>query len=288
MIEIAPQVYVEDRYPGPHLGLVVLTRGLVLVDAPPCPDAAQTWQHAIRAMNGGFPDRVLVLLDHHPDRTLGASVVDGTVMAHEATVTWFREHTTYFRNPGERRGHAWETCRTLQNPRWPDVHVSYTQRASVYFGETPVYLLHRPGPAPGTTWVEVPHARVLFVGDTVVLQEPPSLEEADLDLWLQQLDRLRREYSGWVVVGGRDGLLNLEQAVPEMETRLRTWREALRTWAREKLSWSRVSRKVEAWLDLWHPRSELQARMFRQRLLYGVGLFYRRLLAQPRRRSRRR
>ncbi len=288
MIEIAPQVYLEDRFPGPRLGLVVLTRGLVLIDTPPCPDAAQTWQHAIRAMNGGFPDRVLVLLDHHPDRSLGAPVVDGTVMAHEATVDWFQSNPNYFRSQTDRRGHVWETCRTLQHPQWPHVHVAYTGRASIYFGDTPVYLLHRPGPAPGATWVEVPHARVLFIGDAVVLREPPSLEEADLPVWLEQLARLKEAYRGWVVVGGRDGLLDLDRDVAEMEKRLRAWQEEMQTWARQKLTWSRVSRKVEAWLDLWQPRSERQAAMFRQRLLHGVAAYYRRHYVQPRRKSRRR
>ncbi len=287
MIEIASRVYIENRYPGPVLGLAVLARGIVLIDAPPCPDAAQTWQHAIRAMNGGFPDRILVLLDHHPDRTLGASIVNGTIVVHEATAQWFHQHASYFRPTTEKRGEVWETCPTLQSPQWPRPHVAFTDQLSLYLGDTPVYVHHRPGPAPGASWLEIPHLRVLFVGDAVVLKEPPFLAEADLEAWIQALDTMLEQYGHYFIVSGREGLIEPEQDIPRMRQRLEEWHQQLTAWGREKQPWSKVSKHVEKWLTVWEPTSERQAQMFRQRLLYGVGSYYRRRFLTPKRRGRR-
>ncbi len=286
MMEIASRVYIEDRYPGPVLGLVVLARGVVLVDTPPCPDAAQAWQHAIRAMNGGFPDRILVLLDHHPDRTLGASIVNGTIVAHEATVQWFQQHAAYFRSATEKRGEVWESCPTLQNPQWPQPHVTFSDKMSLYLGDTPVYVHHHPGPAPGATWVEIPHLRILFVGDTVVLKEPPFLAGADLEQWLEQLDLLLEHYGHYLIVSGREGLIEPERDIPLMKDRLREWHEQLMTWGKEKQPWSKVAKAVEKWVTLWDPPSERQAEQFRQRLLHGVGHYYKRRYLGPKRRTR--
>ncbi len=287
MREIATHVYLEDRYPGPVLGLAVLARGLLLIDTPPCPDSAQAWQHAIRAMNGGFPDRVLVLLDQHPDRSLGAAILSSTVVAHEDVPVWFQQHGNYLRAT-ERRGDVWEACPTLGQPRWPHIHVTYNQKLTLYLGDIPAYVHHHPGPSAGTSWVEIPHVRVLFVGDTVVLREPPFLAEADLPRWLETLRLLEEQYGHYLIVSGRDGLIEAARDIPLMRQRLQEWHEQLHEWGRARTPWSKIARQVEKWLALWQPASPRQAELFRYRLLHGVGTYYRRWYLQTRRRTRKR
>lgn len=287
MREIANHVYLEERYPGPVLGLAVLARGLLLVDTPPCPDSAQAWQHAIRAMNGGFPDRIVVLLDQNPDRTLGASVITGTLVAHEDVPPWFQQHANYLRS-NERRGELWEFCPALGQVRWPHIHVTFHQRLTLYLGDAPVHIHYRPGPSVGASWVELPHVKVLFVGDAVVLREPPFLAEADIPLWLRTLEQLQEEFADYIVISAREGIIDPHQALPQMRQRLEEWHELLHQWGRARLPWSRVARQVEKWLGLWHPRDAREKDIFRQRLLYGVGVYYRKRYSPTKRRTRKR
>ena len=61
------------------LGVINLPHGLVQMDAPPSPEDARTWRAALLSLGGGS-ERLLVNLDAHPDRTLGARAMDCTVV----------------------------------------------------------------------------------------------------------------------------------------------------------------------------------------------------------------
>ncbi len=279
MVEVAPRVYIETRYPGPTLGLVVLARGMVLVDTPPCADAAQSWQHTVRAMNGSVPDRVLVFLDAHPDRWLGASILGGVQVMHEDGYQWLREHERELLNNAF-RGQAWELCPT--RPQWvlPKSPVTFTEHMVLYLGDTPVILHHKPGHHPGAVWLEVPHARALFVGDTVVLREPPFLAWADFKAWRARLQELREQYGDYTVIGGRDGLLSLPDDVLEMERLLDAWQERLDAWGKRATPWGQISHQVEKWTAQWPARSRKHGEVYRRRVLQEVGTYYRRVYLQ--------
>jgi len=286
MQEVAHRVYIETRYPGPTLGLAILPRGMVLVDAPPCPDAAQSWQHTVRAMNGSVPDRVLVFLDAHPDRILGGQVMVGTQIMHENAYRWLMENETTLLGR-EPQGAAWEQCPTAVTPEWPRHAITFTERMVLYLGDLPVLLHHKPGHRPGAVWVEVPHVRVLFVGDAVVLREPPFLAEADLPAWMRRLDELQEHYGDYVVIGGRDGVLNLPDALQTMRERLEVWHEAMRRWARRGWTWAAAVQEAETWLSLWPAASRKEQVWFRQRWLSGLATCYRKHYLGPKQARRR-
>ena len=68
---ITDNIQIEDRFPGVTLGVIVMPRGLIQIDAPPSPEDARSWRASLMNLGGGI-ERVLVNLDAHPDRTLGA------------------------------------------------------------------------------------------------------------------------------------------------------------------------------------------------------------------------
>ena len=70
MDSINKKVYVEDQYPGVTLGVINHPRGLIQIDAPPSPDDGRSWRAALMSFGSG-PERILINLDAHPDRTLG-------------------------------------------------------------------------------------------------------------------------------------------------------------------------------------------------------------------------
>jgi glyoxylase-like metal-dependent hydrolase (beta-lactamase superfamily II) len=58
--------------------------------------------------------------------------------------------------------------------------------------------------------VVIPEAKTVFVGDTLVLNQPPFLAQADFNAWSESLNSLLKVYSGFQIVCGRGGLAAIE------------------------------------------------------------------------------
>src|SRR5512137_766112 len=107
MQAIAKDIYIENDYPGVTLGIISLEHGLLQIDAPPSPEDARMWRAAMLNLGGG-PERLLINLDAHPDRTLGARAMDCSVIAHETTAQVFRSRPNTFKAQGDETGADWE------------------------------------------------------------------------------------------------------------------------------------------------------------------------------------
>jgi len=82
---------------------------------------------------------------------------------------------------------------------------------TINWGDSPVVLEHHPGPTSGATWVILPEAKVVFVGDAVLKNQPPFLAGADLPVWLDTLKLLLSPaYRNWLVVSGRGGVVTVD------------------------------------------------------------------------------
>ncbi len=290
MQEIAPQVYIEDRYPGVVLGLLVMAQGSILIDSPPCPDNARSWKSALRAFNGRGPNHVLIYLDHHPDRCLGGRHFSNTIVAHEHAALVFSERPNMFRSQTIHRGENWELCPSMQGVRWGQPNVFFDEAISFHWDDDPVTAFHRGGVSPSAVWVVWPSRRVIFVGDTVTAREPPFLAEADFATWEANLDELARTYADYRIIGSRDGVLRLEHVLA-----FRDWlhhvHEELRKARARRLSAGEIARKLtEANLSRWvrPDLDEKRRNLYQQRLLYGFEQAYQNLKGRRRQRQRRR
>jgi glyoxylase-like metal-dependent hydrolase (beta-lactamase superfamily II) len=210
MQSIAKEIYIDSQYPGATLGAINLPHGLIQVDAPPSPEDGRAWRAALMNLGGGS-ERMLVNLDAHPDRTLGARAMDCTIVAQEKTAQVFRTRPTTFKAQGEETGADWESIPGLGNIRWVPPEITFSHEMTIYWGENPVILEHHPGPTSGATWVVIPEEKVVFVGDAVLRNQPPFLAAADLPVWLDTLKLLLSPaYRGWLVVSGRGGLMTAD------------------------------------------------------------------------------
>jgi glyoxylase-like metal-dependent hydrolase (beta-lactamase superfamily II) len=208
MKEIAESVFIEEDYPGVTLGALVLPRGTLLVDAPPRPDDGRAWLAALRSAGAG-KERLQVALDAHPDRTLGARILDCPVLAQRETLAQFQQRSTVFKAVSPDSGAEWENLTGLSGLRWQAPALAFEIHSRIHWDDHPILVEAHPGPEPGACWVSAPSRRVLFVGDAVTLRQPPFLAHADLPAWLETLDLLLgRAYKGWLVVSARGGLLN--------------------------------------------------------------------------------
>lgn len=209
MQQIENGIVFEDAYLGVTLGALISSQGTILIDAPIRPEDTRTWRAAVLTQRGGA-NRMLVSLDAHPDRTLGTRALECTIVAHQKAAQVFRNRPSIFKGQSVETGADWETYNDAIGMRWASPDITFTERMSLHWGAPEVVLEHHPGPTPGSIWVILASAKTLFVGDTVVLNQPPFLAQAELGAWLESLDLLTKTYTDYKIVSGRGGLAKIE------------------------------------------------------------------------------
>lgn len=203
MRELAKGVLLQDEYPGVRLGAVVADGAALLIDSPLRIEDGRDWLGEI-----GARPKYMVLLDDHPDRVYGARGLDLPLIAQhrarEAIAGW----PDALRAGSLLPGAEVDRLKRVSGLTRAVPHVGFEDELRLYLGDSVVEVHHRPGPRPGSAWVVVPWARVVFVGDAVWLREPPYLGEANLEAWLDSLAILRGSaFARYRIVSARDGLL---------------------------------------------------------------------------------
>lgn len=282
MDAIAKNVYIEDRLPGVTLGVIVQTRGLIQIDAPPAPEDGRAWRAALMGMGNGH-ERVLINLDSHPDRTLGVRVMDCTVIAHEQTARAFQNRPNTFKAQGDETGANWESIPGLGSVRWAPPEVSFVNKMSLHWSDTPVVLESHPGPTEGAIWVILPEEKVIFVGDAVLKGQPPFLAHADLPAWLEALELLQGpDFKKYTIVSGRGGVVSLQaiRSQADLLTKIHTRIEKL---SAKRSSSPTVTEKLAEVILKEFKAPAAKQKQYAQRLRFGLRNYYaRRYLSSSR------
>lgn len=272
MHSITEEIYYEDVYAGVVLGAVILPEGTLFIDTPFRPDQARAWKSYLLSKNrGNF--RILINLDEHVDRTLGNRYIDLPILAHHNTLKVITNRTNIFKGQQPDTGSEWEKYPEMIGARWTQPDITFTDTISIHWSDTHIQIDHRPGPASGTCWVEIPEKQVIFVGDSVLSNEPPFLAEANIPLWLDSLSLLRRrKYQDYSIISGRSGPVSNE-AVKAQQAFLRSTQGRLERLSKRNASPKHITRMVPALLEKFdYPQKH--AAFYRQRLQYGLREYY--------------
>jgi glyoxylase-like metal-dependent hydrolase (beta-lactamase superfamily II) len=217
MQEIVQGIYIEESYLGVTLGAISRPHGLILVDAPPRPEDVRSWRSALLNLGGGV-ERLLVNLDSHIDRTLGARAMECTVVGHEKMSQVFRNRPTTFKAQNTDTGAEWEQIGGVGSIRWGPPEITFDVQMAIHWGEGPILLEYHPGPNPGAIWTVIPDAQVAFIGDTVIPGQPPYLANADLPAWIETLQLLLSDaYHNYTLISGRAGQVTREDVRKQSE-----------------------------------------------------------------------
>jgi len=209
MQEIENGIFIETLYPGVTLGALVFTHGTLLIDAPLRPEDNRSWRAAL-INQGSSANRVLINLDAHPDRTLGARALECTIIAHQKTAQVFRSRPLVFKGQNIDSGAEWETYSDAVGTRWAMPDITFTNRIFLHWGPPDVVIEHHPGSAPGAIWVIIPDYKIIFVGDAVLHNQPPFLATADIPAWQVALELLLTSYKDHMIISGREGAVPYE------------------------------------------------------------------------------
>ena len=272
MEQLAKNVYIEDKYTGVTLGVITQPRGLIQIDAPPSPEDGRSWRASLMGMGGG-PERVLINLDAHPDRTLGVRAMDCTVIAHEKTAQAFRNRPNTFKAQGDETGSNWEAIPGLGSVRWAPPEISFVDQMSLYWSDTPIILESHPGPSSGAIWVILPEEKIIFIGDAVIKSQPPFLAYADLPAWIETLNALQDpKFKGFTIVSSRSGIIN-QQAIRQQLALLKKIHDKLEKLGKKKPGVGVTDKLAEQMLKDFRAPAE-RKKQYLHRLRYGLNLYY--------------
>jgi glyoxylase-like metal-dependent hydrolase (beta-lactamase superfamily II) len=207
MQKLADGIYFENSFPGVTLGAVIQENSVIMIDAPLRSEDSRSWRTMLFDQSG-WSNRMLVFMDAHPDRTLGAKAMESTIVSNRLTSEKFHNRTTIFKGQGLESGCEWELYNETVGMRWAAPDILFSERMSIEWGEPEVVMEHHPGPTPEESWLIVPDRKVIFVGDTVVLNQPPFLADANLNEWMDSLTTLLRTYKDYKMISSRGGLFD--------------------------------------------------------------------------------
>jgi glyoxylase-like metal-dependent hydrolase (beta-lactamase superfamily II) len=268
MQEVTKNVYIDDQFPGVTLGVIATPRGLIQIDSPPSSEDARSWRASLMSLGSGV-ERVLINMDAHPDRTLGARAMDCTVIAHEKTANIFRTRPSTFKAQGEETGADWESIPGLGSVRWALPEISFSDQMALHWGDSPVLLEHHAGPASGSIWINLPNEKILFIGDTVLKNQPPFLAGSNLKAWLESLDELLdTTYKGYTFISSRGGIITTS-AIKIQYDFLKHVSDKLSKITAKKPNPAIVEKLVTSMLT-WFKAPAARQKQFAQRLRYGL------------------
>lgn len=207
MEEIANKIFIEQGYAGVVSSVLKLKRGLLMIDGPYKQEDRQAWQQKLINLGGGV-GRLIVQLDTHIDRLLSVPMMDAPILAQENALDIIREMPIAAR-PSEKQTMSDPDAHELpQNNRWPLPDMTYTHQVNLYWDDQPVIVTHQPGSHLAGSWVSYDAEKVIFIGDSVMIQQPPFLAWCQIDRWIEELTWLNSDFfMHYQIISGRDGII---------------------------------------------------------------------------------
>ena len=255
------------------LGAISRDHGLILVDSPFRQDDTRSWRSSLMNLSGGIA-RILVQMDAHIDRSMGAKAMECTILSHIEAANVFQNRPASIKAQTVDAGAEWENYNGLGSIRWGTPHITFSDHMTLHWDENSVELEYRPGIADGSIWVDLPVEKVLFVGDAIVSKQSPFLGDADLTLWIEHLKSLlTNKYQDYFLVSGRDGLVTADD-VHNQIIFLKEVYEKTQDLASQKSSLDAVGKLVP---DLMKRLVNIPAKQYdlhEKRLTYGLQMYY--------------
>ena len=207
MVEIAENVFIEESYPRVVLGIIKLDQGTVAIDSPFLIEDVQFWRAKFRHLGSGM-ESLLLLLDPHIDRTLMAQAMETDVIVHENAAAILSNRSVSSKSNELEIGPDWTHTELPQGVRFIKPHFTFSKNVIIHWGKDPLMISHMSGAHLAGSWLIYDAQKVVFIGDSVVIDQPPFLAKADLQNWLKDLEWLLSDrFEGYQIVSGRNGVI---------------------------------------------------------------------------------
>lgn len=208
MQEVTPTVLIQQNALGLYTGIIQTKEGNILIDSPYRTDDLKAWGSRSAKSDSIF----LVLLDTQYDRTLSAKGCDCIIVSQSDYLLPAKPRQQAVKLQEELLGSAdgHEQIGSSSRPYSPEI--SFDQNMNLFFGGSEVLLEHHPGSNVAGIWAILPQEKVIFVGDSVMVNQPPFLAYSDPTAWAADMKLLAsRAYKGYQIVSSRAGLVTQDQ-----------------------------------------------------------------------------
>ena len=169
------------------------------------------WRAQIEEQYPDSPFLFMINTDHHRGHALGNQYfMPVKVIAHERA---FKEMSGYTENFKERVRNSFkrepEIQAQLNNIVIVPPHVTFTNRATLLYGDRRVELIYVGGHTPATSIVWLPEESVCFVGDILWVDQHPYMAQGNTLEWIRALE-LVRDLGAEVLVPGHGPIVGPE------------------------------------------------------------------------------
>ena len=272
MKEISPNIYIETTYNGVTLGAISLSHGLILVDTPYKPEEIRAWRSSLLNLGGGVV-RMLINLDAHEDRTLGAKGMECTIASHEKVNDVFQSRSSTFKPQSHQTGAAWEQSGNLGTIRWAPPEITFSEKLQIHWDGFPVNLEYQPGSSTGSIWVVLPEQKVIFLGDSVTNNQPPFFSNSNIPVWIDTLQELlKKKYLEYIFISGRGGIIVQDQ-INQFVRFLKKTNRSLESLARKKLPAEKTVQVANKLINEFNFPNKYQ-KIYLNRLKWGLFQYY--------------
>jgi glyoxylase-like metal-dependent hydrolase (beta-lactamase superfamily II) len=272
MTKIRGNTYFEKSLSGATVGALLFSEITVLIDAPLKPEDGREWLATLNKA-GASKNRLVINLDSHPDRTLGVQTLEGEAVAHNEVVRQIRRRAAVFKALRQESGGEWEETSGLSGLRWILPRITFTDHVFFYFDDKELRLEHHGGSSPDACWLVCPDDKIVFVGDAVTVDEPPFLGQAEIKVWLAQLDILSsRPFKDYTIIAGRGGKAS-GRDIGALRKMLKDIDGRLKRLGKKKTAVAEID-KLAAKLAEKYKATSKRHSLFAQRLRYGIQNYY--------------
>lgn len=211
MQEIAPNVFLENNSLGMVTGVIRTEAGSILIDSPSRHDDVRSWRSGTAKLVMGEP-KFLISLDTNYDRILSSKGTSCVIITHRNSLTVPRTKAATQKSADENSSSSDPYDSQGSLSRWIPPEIVFDSSMSLHLGEMDLLLEHHAGSNTSGIWAILAQQKVIFVGDSVVVDQPPFLAYADLATWQEDLKALvSRKFKGYQIVSARSGIVSIEQ-----------------------------------------------------------------------------
>ena len=217
MEQIAENVYIEQGFPRVTLGALKMAHGLVLIDSPFQAEDVHAWQSKLSHLGGGV-ERLLILLDAHIDRIIAIREMETKVLGHEIAVDIISNYASSSSSREIEVDPESDQQEHAHGSRFAKPNMTFSGQVAIHWGSEPLLITHKPGSHTAGLWVVYEAKKVVFIGDTVVRDQPPFLAFADIDRWIEDLHVLQADrFKDYTIVSSRNGIVAAESILQMIE-----------------------------------------------------------------------
>jgi glyoxylase-like metal-dependent hydrolase (beta-lactamase superfamily II) len=273
MKEINENIVIDTTLSGVTVGVIKFPKGVIFIDSPLTPKDVQSWRTTAMKNDSG-PSRLHIVLDEHYDRTACVIPIKSPVLAHEKTSKAIQSRPTFFRFPTSDTGSEWELYPEVGPMQWINPEITFTQSMKLELDDDVVELDYHPGPSRGAIWVGMPSPKIIFIGDTAVVEQPPFLENADIEQWLEALALLKSDqYKDYTIISGRSGVIE-RNAIQEQMKFLSTVQKRLEKFSGKAIDSAQLEKIATSLLEEFPAKTKKIQEHFKARLKWGISQYY--------------